>query len=164
MDTEKLIPIRKLPKILTNEVHDHIRLFSVAMLLINDEDSEPIPCAGTLTTIGETYGIITARHVWDVFSKHKNLLLMAGNSRILIETDKLSAVAPSPNDVFPETDISIPDIAYIKIPTFYSGQIEALTKAYYSIDKRANDQFVEFCQKVSGYWPHSLYECQRRDH
>ncbi len=153
MVTEKPFPIRDLPSELTADVNEYIRFFSVTMLLMNEANSQPIPCAGTLTKIGENYGIITARHVWENFSKHKNLLLMTGKTPFLIETDKLSAVVPPTLGVLPETDISIPDIAYIKFPSIHGGEIEALSKAFYSLDKRANDAFLEFCKKISGYWP-----------
>lgn len=151
------IPIRELPLDLTKNVNDHIRLFSVTMLMSDEDDSNAIPCAGSLSSIGETKGIITARHAWEEMIKHKYLFIMLGKKPHVIGVELLDAFVP-PDRVkiyakIAGIDTDIPDIALIKLPSPSITHIEAVSKVFYSIDKRVDDgELNDFLTNPIGYY------------
>ena len=151
MATFKKIPIPHLPKDFTQQIHDHIRLYSVTMLISDEDDSEVIPCSGTLSKVARYDGIITARHVWEEAKNHKYLLVLVGKGPYAIETKFLDALVPPVRGVMPDTNVSVPDIAFMKFPSIHSSKIEAFGKTFYSLDKRIDDQSFKLYQD-QGYW------------
>ena len=88
----KKILIGEIPKSIRQEVSDHIRHYSVVLLISNNDDNKVIPCAGTLCQIGKHYGIITAGHVWEKIKDSKKLLISLGTKRLFtVEPKCLSA-------------------------------------------------------------------------
>jgi len=146
------IYIRDLPEQLTQDVNTHIRLFAVTMLITDNEDTPVIPCAGTLSTIKEHKGILTARHVWEEMKNHKNLLIMLGKVPHIVEVDVLNSVVPPIQSRNEKISTDIPDLAFILLPEPSISHLEAISKAFYSIDKRLNKENMEFFKNKLGYF------------
>ncbi len=92
----KKILIGEIPKSIRQEVSDHIRHYSVVLLISNNDDNKVIPCAGTLCQIGKHYGIITAGHVWKEIKDSKELIIPSGfrGGQISLEPGYLEAYCP----------------------------------------------------------------------
>ena len=146
------IYIRDLPEQLTQVVNAHIRLFAVTMLIADDEDSPVIPCAGTLSNIKGHKGIITARHVWEEMEKHKHLLIMLGRAPHIVDVNKLNPVVPPIQSRNDKISSDIPDLAFIMLPGPSINHIEAISKAFFSIDKRLNKESMAFFKNPVGYF------------
>lgn len=144
--------IRDLPEQITKEVNTHIRLFAVTMLITDDEDSPVIPCAGTLSNIKGHKGIITARHVWEEMKQHKNLLIMLGEKPHLVEVEVLNAIVPPIQSRSEKISTDIPDLAFILLPQHSINLLEVTTKVFYSVDKRLNEENMEFFKNKQGYF------------
>jgi len=145
----KKILIGEIPKSIRQEVSDHIRHYSVVLLISNNDDNKVIPCAGTLCQIGKHYGIITAGHVWKEIKDSKELIIPFGfrGGQISLEPGYLEAYCP-----FIQVDrngIEKPDIAFIYLPENKASNIQAFGKVFYSIDKRINNQDYD---RDLGYW------------
>jgi hypothetical protein len=152
MDEAVELYIRDLPEHLTKEVNTHIRLFSITMLITDDEDSPIIPCAGTLSNIKGYKGIITARHVWEEIIKHKNLLIMIGKVPHIVEVNVLNPIVPHTQSRSDKISTNIPDIAFIQLPQPSITHLEAMTKAFYSVDTRLKKENMEFFKSKMGYF------------
>ena len=130
------IQISKLPRQMVQDIREKIRLYSVAMLIHDDDDSMVIPCSGTLCRFGEKYGVLTARHVWDHrisgIMNHKRLKIVLGKSVYTLEKDWLSPLFPKIEGK--ESGCDIPDIAFICVPSNISQTFESFTKLFYPID------------------------------
>ena len=72
------VPVPELPGYLTQEIVDFIRQYSVSMVLAEEDESQGSPCAGVLCILNGLPGLLTARHVFDRFSRSQTLVLMAG--------------------------------------------------------------------------------------
>jgi hypothetical protein len=143
--------IKSLPENFRKVIHDHIRLYSVTMLLAEDMGSEDVtPCSGTLCSFSSKFGIVTARHVWDEVRIHEKLLIMSGSASLQIKTADLNASVPKHSTIFPKTNARVPDIAFIHVDAEKKAQIEALGKVFYSIDRR-KEKTANICTE-SGYW------------
>jgi len=146
------VNIRDLPQELTKEVNTHIRLFAVTMLIADNEDSREIPCSGTLVSIKGNKGVLTARHVWEEMSKHRYLLIMLGQIPHVIEVTLLNAIAPPIQSRSERISSDIPDLAFVILPGPSVNHIEAISKAFFSIDKRFDEQLTEFVRSPVGYF------------
>lgn len=161
------VPIRNLPEEFTKPIHDHIRLYSVTMLMSeNIEDIAVIPCSGTLCSFESKAGIVTARHVWEEARKHKSLIAMTDRGPLALETEKLVPAVPQPKCVLANTDARIPDIAFFYLDPKQKSEIESLGKVFYSIDKRANSPHLDV-NTAAGYWaifgnPKALLKVEER--
>jgi len=152
MDELVGINIRDLPQELTKEVNTHIRLFAVTMLIADNDESGEIPCSGTLVSIKGEKGVLTARHVWEEISKHKYLLIMLGRVPHVIEVTFINAIAPPIQSRSENISTDIPDLAFVKLPGPSINHIEAISKAFFSIDKRLDEQSMEFVRNPVGYF------------
>src|SRR5882757_6031706 len=104
------IPISKLPKELTQQIHGEIRARSVSLLVTDQEDDRKAgTSAGTLVKFGGRPYILTARHVWE-FAKRRAVLGIALNDRVLrIQTSELNAYVPPLVSKLPELAADVPD-------------------------------------------------------
>lgn len=152
MDDTVQLHIRDLPEQLTKEVNAHIRLFAVTMLIADDEDSPETPCAGTLVNIKGQKGILTARHVWEEMTKHKYLLIMLGRVPHVVEVTYLNTVAHKIQSRNDKISSDIPDLAFVILPGPSINHIEAISKVFFSIDKRLDEQTMEFVKNPIGYF------------
>ena len=150
-DTVKMY-IRDLPEDLTKKVNQHIRLFAVTMLICDEDDSKAIPCSGTLCSIKNKRGIVTARHVWAEIAKHRYLLIMLGKVPHIVEVNLLDAIVPPIQSRNLRIDADIPDIAFIKLPAASINHLEDISKVFYSVDKRSNEEFIDFAKSSVGYF------------
>jgi hypothetical protein len=145
-------PITGLPKEFRTQIHDHIRMYSVTMLMAENEESDDvIPCSGTLCLLGPQAGIVTARHVWEEAKEHRCLLIMTNRGPLSIETVCLAPFVPEPTETIPDIDAAVPDIAFLKFDNSIKSKIEALNKVFYSVEKRI-DQLSSYLDKHIGYW------------
>lgn len=161
------IYIRDLPEQLTQEVNTHIRLFAVTMLIADNEDSAVMPCAGTLANIKGHKGIITARHVWEEMTKHKYLLIMLGRVPHIVEVNLLNPVVSPIQSRNEKISSDVPDLAFIMLPAPSINHIEAISKAFFSIDKRLDKESMEFFRNTVGYFalfgaPEELIDNQKK--
>lgn len=146
------VPITNLPEESTKSIHDHIRLYSVTMLMAeNIEDDTVKPCSGTLCSFGSKDGIITARHVWEEARNHKTLILMTDRGPFPLKTESLVPTVPQPKCMLTNTDARIPDIAFLYLDAKQKAEIEGLGKVFYSVVKRVNSPHLNV-QTVVGYW------------
>jgi hypothetical protein len=147
------ILIRNLPKNFTKTIHDHIRLYSVTMLLAESiKDDSAIPCSGTLCTFGSKAGIVTARHVWEEIQKHEVLIMMTGRNQKLIKTKNIVPTFPQPTSKLPNTNDKVPDIAFLYLDANQKAEIEGLGKVFYSINRRSNSSYIDVKNFEDGYW------------
>jgi len=159
--------IRDLPQQLTKEVNTYIRLFAVTMLIADNEESGEIPCSGTLVSIKGAKGVLTARHVWEEIAKHKYLLIMLGRVPHVIEVTFLKAMTAPIQSRSENISTDIPDLAFVKLPGPSINHVEAISKAFFSIDKRLDQQSMEFIRNPVGYYalfgaPAELVDHQRK--
>ncbi len=147
---ELLIP--DLPEDFRKTIHNHTRLYSVTMLMADSDQSENVvPCSGTLCNLKSAYGILTARHVWESAKKFPLLLVMTSRGPFKLKTDKIVPIVPKAESVFPNTDATLPDIAFLQIDLSQKHKIEALGKVFYSIDRRA-EKLDSYLNRSDGYW------------
>lgn len=157
------IPIGEIPEYFKEEVNKQIRLYSVCLVISTAEDTESIPCAGTLCQIDKYYGIVTAGHVWKETEKRgRKVIIVIGKNQVPVRKDYLRAY-----DLYDATDrgIKLPDIAFICLPRNTISTIKALNKVFYSIDKRLADPTYEL-NRLTGYLvsfgsPYSLLEIDK---
>lgn len=162
--------IFELPDSMVEEVRMQIRFYSVTILIkIGDDDSNVIPVSGTLCKTGSSYGIITARHVWD--DKHSGIM---NQSEIIIPLRKGTYRIPKhvmtaifPSLIGKRYDCSIPDIAFIQIPDSVASDLEAFNKVFYSLDNTLTRYSKDFFDDLNGYWttfgsPNQLMDAQKR--
>ena len=153
----RAIQIPQLPEEMLVDIRERIRFYSVAMLCYDSDDIKVVPCSGTLCKIRNSYGIITARHVWDNpnpqgdpgIKHHKKLKIFVGKGSYDIDTKWLSAV-------FPEATGSkfkalAPDIAFVQMPSPLSSDFEAYNKIFYSIDNNIQ-KFGDELYNYDGVW------------
>jgi len=140
------IPIRDLPQDLVADVHQKIRLHSVAMAISLADSADPFPCSGTLVEINGVVGVLTARHVWtDLLKVARTVgLLVGGHEPYWIKPDVLRTFGPCADGVLPGTSVQIPDLAFVRIPPVARGRIEAAKKVFYSLDVRRRDPQMDF--------------------
>jgi len=144
-------PIRDLPRDLISQVHDKIRLHGVTMIVARADGGEPVCCSGTLVTVKEMRGILTARHVWDVIKPSPTLVLLVGGKPYYLKPQILRGFAPDFQGTLGELGARVPDIAFIRIPEPAVSDIEAYGKVFYSIDRRREDADVaSFTER--GFW------------
>jgi hypothetical protein len=164
MQERREIPIRDLPQELTLEVHEKIRLHSVTMVLPTTEATDALCCSGTLIQINDMPGILTARHVWKKMIKRPPSvgLLVGGEEPYWIKPDVLRAFGPGDKGVLPDVGATIPDLAFVRIPPFARGPIEAAKKVFYSLDVRRQDPEMDLFGE-RGFWilagsPQALFD------
>jgi hypothetical protein len=63
------VGIAELPRELTDQIHERIRMSAVTMVKPGENDSEAMCCSGTLVELSGVGGVITTRHVWDKVKK-----------------------------------------------------------------------------------------------
>lgn len=136
MDPEfREIQISKLPHQMIQDIREKIRLYSVAMLIGDDDESDVIPCSGTLCRFGDKNGVLTARHVWDHrvsgIVNYKRLGIILGKGAYSLEKDWLSPIFPEIEGK--ESGCDIPDIAFLCVPPNISSVFESYTKLFYPI-------------------------------
>jgi hypothetical protein len=132
--------ISQLPEKMLIEIREQIRRYSVAMLCYDSDDIEVVPCSGTLCKIGNNYGIITARHVWDNpnpqgdpgIKNHKKLKICVGKGAYDLDTKWLYPIFPE--TIGKKLNAAIPDIAFLRMPSEIYSKFEAFNKLFYSID------------------------------
>lgn len=147
---ETLIP--DIPESFRKEIHEHIRLFSVSMLLAEDDQTDiVIPSSGTLCSYKTSFGILTARHVWEEAKSHELLLILTSRGSFNIKVKEIDPIVPSVNSVFSNTSANIPDIAFLRIDPSCKLKLEARGKVFYSIDKRIN-KLESILKRIDGYW------------
>ena len=145
-------PIKDLPAYFLDEIHSHVRRYSITMLMANSfEDDNVIPCAGTLCSLKLADGILTANHVWEEAKNHTLLLILTERGTIQLETKNIVPVVPKTESIFPNTDAKIPDIAFLQIDIEKKRRIEATGKVFYSVEKRIG-QLSSYDDLSIGYW------------
>jgi hypothetical protein len=167
MDNTVKNHIRDLPKDLTQQVNAHIRLFAVTMLISDDDGTNEIPCAGTLSSIKGNKGIITARHVWEEMDQHRYLLIMLGRAPHVVDMKTLSAIVPPVQSRDDKISTDLPDLAYVILPEPAITQLEAISKAFYSVDKRLTQESMDYIASNLGYYalcgnPQELIDYEKR--
>jgi hypothetical protein len=136
------IPIPKLPDELVNEVREHIRTFSVS-IIIGPESERPVPCAGILCTTEHSKGVLTARHVWEQW-KERPAVLLAGSRAIRIDETAVHAVAPAAtSSELKGINTDVPDIAFVTLSAATCSTVEALGKAFYNLDRHAGNEAAQ---------------------
>jgi hypothetical protein len=136
----RTIHISQLPEEKLKDIRERIGFHSVAMICYDSDDFKVVPCSGTLCRIGNRFGIITARHVWDNpnpegdlgIKHHKKLKICLGAGAYDLDTKWLSAI--SPETTGNKLKAAIPDIALVQIPSELSSSFESVNKFFYSID------------------------------
>lgn len=152
MDEQIEIKIPDLPEDFRKDIHDHTRLYSVTMLMADDDQTEEVvPCSGTLCHIKSAFGILTARHVWEEARKYKILIMLTFRGPFRILTSDIVPIVPPDNSTFPGTSAVIPDIAFLQIDAECKSKIEAFGKVFLSIDKRST-KLEFFLSRTDGYW------------
>jgi hypothetical protein len=153
MDYQKQFQIGEIPDAFKKEVNSTIRLYSIIMLILDEDESHAIPCSGTLCKIEQHFGILTARHVWDEpqvgIKHHKVLKIIVGGGAYSFDVDSLQSIEPPVEGEL--YDGKVPDITFVKIPSELSSKIEAFEKIFYSIDKRIEDEELDLYGE-DGYW------------
>lgn len=164
----RAIPIRDLPQNLVADVHQKIRLHSIAMVLSVAETADPFACSGTLVEINGIVGVLTARHVWtDLVKVARTVgLLVGGHEPYWIKPDVLRAFGPRADGVLPGTSVQIPDLAFVRIPPVARGTIEAAKKLFYSLEVRRRDPQLDLFSE-RGFWvltgsPQALFDSTTR--
>lgn len=143
-DKDKKVLIRDLPIGERNKVREHIRLYSVPMLISDGDDSEfNFPCSGTLCKIDQYYGIVTARHVWARerlgIKYHQEVKISIGKGPHTLKREFLEPIGPSVHGTI--YDCEIPDVVFIPLSIVTASSLQALgNKLFYPIDKRLTDQ------------------------
>ena len=125
------IQISDLPRETLSEIRENIRLYSVAMLSYDEDESIVIPSSGTLCRVRNNCGIITAKHVWDNpdpkydpgIKNHRKLKIILGKGAYTLETSWLSATYPDTKGKKFKADI--PDIAFVRIPSDLCSTFES---------------------------------------
>lgn len=149
----KEIQISRFPTQMIKEIRERIRLYSVAMLIYDDEDIDVIPCSGSLCRIGEEFGIITARHVWNDrdsgIKSHKKLKIVLGKGAYTLDSNWLTPVYPA--IVGKESNCNVPDIAFLRIPSTLSSTFESYSKLFYPID-RTIEKYRDILFDHRGLW------------
>jgi hypothetical protein len=155
-------PIRDLPRELISQVHGKIRLHAVTMVVARGDGGEPLCCSGTLVTVNEIRGVLTARHVWELIQPSPTLALLVGGKPYFLKPEILRAFAPDQHENLEEVGASVPDIAFIRVPPPAAIDIEAYGKVFYSIDRRRETPDVaSFTER--GFWvltgsPQALFD------
>ncbi len=121
------------------------------MLMYDDGATEVIPCSGTLAQINGYKGIITARHVWDKAKKHQFLLTLIGRGNYAFDTRYLTPMIPEAVGMLREFEVSVPDIAFIRLSEKDASDLEASGKTFFNIDKRINSKSYSI-DTNQGYW------------
>ena len=80
----------------------------------------------------------------------------------------LRAFGPAREKTLPEGGARVPDIAFVRIPTFARGDIEAYGKVFYSIDlRRRNSEMELFSERrLFGFLtgsPQALFKAETGD-
>lgn len=153
----RAIQISQLPEEMLIDIRERIRFYSAVMLCYDSDDMEVVPCSGTLCKIRNSYGIITARHVWDNpnpqgdpgIKHHKKLKICVGKGAYDVDTKWLSAVFPEATGS--KFKAATPDIAFILIPSQISADFESFNKMFYSIDNKIQN-FQDELYHFDGVW------------
>ncbi len=161
------VPIRDLPEDFTKSIHNHMRLYSVTMLMTDSvENDAVIPCSGTLCSFESKAGIVTARHVWEEACKYRLLIIMTDRGPLALKTEELVPAIPQRSTTLSGTEAKIPDIAFLYLDPKKKSVIEGLGKVFYSIAKRVDSPGLEVHSK-GGYWsifgnPKALLKTEER--
>ena len=153
----KQIQISQLPDEMLKDIREQIRFHSAAMICHDADDIKVVPCSGTLCRIGNHFGIITARHVWDNpnpegdrgIKHHKKLKICVGAGAYDLDTKWLSAVLPEATGK--KFKAVTPDIAFVQIPSQLSSDFEAFNKIFYSIDNNIQ-KYQDELYNFDGVW------------
>jgi len=144
-------PIRDLPAELIRQVHQKIRLHGVSMVAARGDLDKHLCCSGTLVTVNEMRGILTARHVWDVIRSSSILTLLVRGKPYYLKPNTLRAFAPRSQGIIETIGTKAPDIAFVQVPVLAVKDIEAYGKVFYSIDRRReNPDTASFNER--GFW------------
>lgn len=156
----KKIPLSALPPDLIKKVSEYIKLFSVSLLIFDNDRKVGTPCMGTLAIMNGKYGIITARHIWETYRgkqglKYHNSLgitIYPVGGNYFIKKEHLDIYSPE-NDLscFAYENLMVPDIMFIEIPKIDVGIIEASSKIFYPIDISNVQEKLEQ-EILEGYW------------
>jgi hypothetical protein len=148
----ELVPVSNIPDHLTAEANQCIRRHCVSMVVADDNEKLGEPCAGVLCIIEGAAGVLTARHVWERLSRAQKLVLMLGpNQPYRIARSLLDASAPLRSQVQGLAGATVPDIAFIPLPTSIKASIEARHKVFYSLDRRRNEAAFDLYGDA-GFW------------
>jgi hypothetical protein len=166
MTMSREIPIRDLPPTLTHQVHEQIRLHSVAMAVSARSTTEPMCCSGTFVRINDMPGILTARHVWTKIQRSSRLALLVGGRPYEVDPSTLRALGPSDQATLPEVNASVPDVTFLRLPEPFYRAIESYNKVFYSIDIRRQDTQLDLFGE-QGFWiltgsPQILFDTEHR--
>lgn len=147
------ILISNLPEELTKRVNRHIRLFSVTMLIYDDDISSAIPCAGTVCKIGNHHGIVSANHVWNELKRHKELKIMISKKgNFGIERRYITPYSlPPEGELKDYPKLEVPDLVFMQIPEVEVSTIKAYDKVFYPIDVHQDNANFDITKKA-GYW------------
>lgn len=148
----ELVPVPELPAAVTALANEYVRRFCVSMVVVTDVEVEGSPCAGVLCTICGVAGILTAWHVWDRLSRAKRLVLMLGPKEpYRIERAVLNVHAPAQLRAPELCGAMVPDLAFIPLSFRDKAVVEAKQKAFYSVDRRRNQQNFDLFGDA-GFW------------
>lgn len=105
--------VKNLPQNVLNDALRYVSNCSVALvgLSLNNKMVSNALASGTLISIGEKYGVLTAKHVWDMFDSrcdiHKIHFSILGYRHLIVESKEYL------NPIFLNPEI---DICFIEIP------------------------------------------------
>jgi hypothetical protein len=158
------VAIRNIPSEFRDEVHAHIRLFSLTIVVDHGQDS--YTCAGTLCRVGNSRGITTARHVWEKLRTEASFYGLAGQAQVALRPDLVQPWIPPTSGTLPEIDTQVPDLAFLRLADHEFSALEAYGKSFYSLDHRLADPDATPYEE-DGYWavcgaPQALLALERR--
>lgn len=89
---------------------------------------------------------------------------MVGRQPYYIDPRVLRPFGPVGQDGLPGIDVTVPDLAFVRIPSLARTELEAYGKVFYSIDRRRNDPELDLFGET-GFWilagsPQALYDPQ----
>jgi len=133
------VPVPDLPTSITEQAREHIRRHCLSMVVVENHETEGMPCSGVLCVMHGIPGILTASHVWDSLARAKKLVLMLGPKHpYRIPRHLLNGYSPDRARAG-EGELShaqVPDIAFIPLTSSMKADIEARHKVFYSVDRR----------------------------
>lgn len=163
-----------LPTQLLKEVNIHIKLFSVTLVIFDNDPSDGTPCMGTLVNFNGKKGIVTVRHVWDNVNsglENRNYLGITINPNggiYRIKKDFLTIHRPKDElKSLNFEDLMVPDILFIEIPDYFVGTIKGSHKIFYPINITDINSRLERMNLNEGFWiscgcPNKLFDKEKK--
>jgi hypothetical protein len=141
---ERFSPLKDLPKNVIQDAMKYASNCSVALVGYSLEKNI-VPNAyasGTLISIKDKFGVLTAKHVWDMF--HKNNKVKYIHFSILGYPHFIGELVEHINPIFLDIDS---DICFLELPTMLISTIKAY-RMFYPIKKDNSPQMSEIKDRL----------------